>query len=65
MNDMISNDIKIKILTFFPVKNIFNQNNDKIKINCIKNFYDEKNSEHFKISIIKMMIFYIFWFNIK
>jgi len=43
MNDMISNDMKIKIWTFIPVKNIFNQNNNKIiKIKCIKSFYDEK-----------------------
>jgi len=60
MNDMISNDMKIKIWTFFPVKNIFNQNNNKIKIECIKSFYDEKNSEHFKISLIKMMLFTFF-----
>lgn len=47
------------------MKNIFIQNNNKIKIKCIKSFYDEKNSEHFKISIIKMTLFYIFWFNIN
>lgn len=55
MNDMISNVMKIKMWEFFPEKNIFNQNNNKIKIKCTKSFYDKKkNSEHFNISIIKI-----------